>query len=233
MITAIMQPYFFPYIGYFQLIAASDMFVIHDDVQYIKGGWINRNRILVNNQPAWIVLPVEAAIHSLAINQRRYVLNPSSLRKILRQIEGAYRCAPGFERVYETVNRILGFADSNVAAFNANLLRVLSSEMGIGTRMILSSEIQKDQNLRAQDRVLAICNATAAKRYINLPGGADLYEPEEFSRRGIELQFLRSRARPYQQFGAPHVSTLSILDVMMFNNAATVSSFLKEFELRA
>src|SRR5882724_10468265 len=91
----IMQPYIFPYIGYFQLIAAVDHFVIHDDVQWIKSGWINRNRILANNQPGYITLPVRSGSSFLNINEREYVPEIENHKKrILRQIEGAYRKAP-------------------------------------------------------------------------------------------------------------------------------------------
>jgi WbqC-like protein family len=87
MIVSIMQPYFFPYIGYFQLAACSDIFVFHDDVQYIKGGWVNRNRILRDGQPRWLTLPVRKGASRLTIQQRQYQLDEPVTARVLRRVE--------------------------------------------------------------------------------------------------------------------------------------------------
>src|SRR5690242_7195515 len=108
-----MQPYFLPFLGYFQLIQGADIFVIHDDVQYIKGGWINRNRILVNGAPSWITIPVLKASHRLCINQREYHLDQRIIERILRRIEGAYRHAPLFKEGFSLVQKIMLYQDRN------------------------------------------------------------------------------------------------------------------------
>jgi hypothetical protein len=122
MIISIMQPYFFPYIGYFQLIAQSDVFVFYDDVQYIKGGWVNRNRILRNGEPCWLTLPVRKEAFRLAINQRSYELERATVGRVLRRIAAAYLKAPRFEVIFPCVEELVNFGDANVAAFNMNLI---------------------------------------------------------------------------------------------------------------
>lgn len=229
--AAIMQPYFFPYIGYFQLMAAADVFVVHDDVQYIKGGWINRNRILFNGEPHWIVLSVEADVHTRHVNQRRYVSDSAPFRKVVRQIQAAYRTAPRFHAVFPVIEEVLAFGDRNVAAFNFNLLRTLARWLGLRSRIVASSEIHKDEFLRGAPRIVVICAAVGATRYVNPIGGVTLYRSSEFAASGIDLRFLRPTPRVYSQFGPPHVPELSIIDVMMFNDMDTVQTMLGEFEL--
>src|SRR5689334_6809649 len=133
MIVGIMQPYFFPYIGYFQLIAHCDVFVLHDDVQYIKGGWINRNRILINHKAEWITFPVLRAAHHRTIKDRYYSSDPKDRDRLLRRIVGAYRTAPCFGQAYSLIEEIMGFADTNVAAFNANLIRRVTAHLRVST----------------------------------------------------------------------------------------------------
>src|SRR6185437_10468430 len=127
MIIGIMQPYFFPYIGYFQLIAHCDVFVLHDDVQYIKGGWINRNRILVNHRAVWITFPVLRAAHHCNIRDRYYSSDPEDRNRLLRRIAGAYRTSPCFGQVYPLIEEIMAFRNTNVAAFNTNLIQCVAA----------------------------------------------------------------------------------------------------------
>jgi hypothetical protein len=216
--VAVMQPYFFPYVGYFQLIAQSDVFVLYDDVQYRKGGWINRNRILLNGRGLWLTLPVQKAPLRFKINQRHYKLLPIVIGRLLRRLETAYRKAPHFEAVFPVVREILQFDDSNVAAFNANLIRRLAAHLDLGTRILSSSALEVDDRLRGPERVIAICRQLGATRYINPIGGACLYGSEQFVRAGIRLSLLRSAAPPYAQFGQAAIPSLSIIDAMMFND---------------
>ena len=169
--VSIMQPYLFPYIGYFQLMASADVFVVHDDVQYIRGGWINRNRLLSGGEPRWVTLPVAAGAHRLNINQRGYAPGAEGPRQFLRRLEAGYRAAPNFAEVFELVRALLLHEDRNVAAFNTHALRGVAESVGITTPLVVSSEMTKDDSLRGEARVIAICEALGAERYVNPIGG--------------------------------------------------------------
>lgn len=231
MIVSIMQPYFFPYAGYFQLIAQSDVFVFYDDVQYIKGGWINRNRILRNGAPCWLTLPVRKAASHLPINRRGYQLDRGAAGQLLRRIEAAYREAPHFAAVFPFIAELLRFGDANVAAFNVNLVERIAARLGLRTRFALSSAMAKDDGLIGQDRVIDMCRRLGATEYVNPVGGARLYAAERFAAAGMRLSFLQPGVSAYPQFGADPVPDLSIIDVMMFNGDEAIACLLQDFRL--
>lgn len=198
---AIMQPYIFPYIGYFQLIAAVDCFVIHDDAQWIKGGWINRNRILVHGQPHYITLPLQKNSSFTNINQRHFSADiEARKKKLLRQIEGAYRKAPYFDAVLCLVSRCFAYKEENVLRFVVNSLCECCDHLRIEKRFVLSSQIAKRNELKAEARVLDINRVMGASHYINPIGGTGLYEKERFASMGVRLSFMRTRNVPYTQF---------------------------------
>ena len=196
-----MQPYFFPYIGYFQLIAASNVFVLHDDVQYIVGGWVNRNRILLNGEARMITFPVQKAASVLPIKARSYVSGNQGLRHIINQVKQAYVKAPGYRQVFPLIEELLMFADRNVARFNENLIRHICDFIGIKTSIITSSGLDKDDGLSGQERVLDICQRVGATEYTNPIGGARLYQQEAFQSCGITLHFLAAQDERYRQHG--------------------------------
>lgn len=231
MIVGIMQPYFFPYLGYFQLMAACDAFVLHDDVAYIKGGWINRNRILVNGAPTWIVLPVAAGGHTLHINERRYVSDQRPFRKVVRQVQSAYRGATHSAATLALFEEVLAFPERNVAAFNAHALRKVAHVLGLKCRILAATDLTGLGTLRGQDKVLAMCRALKATRYVNPIGGAELYHARDFAAHGIALSFLRSEPTPYVQFDHPHVPQLSIVDALMFNNPPALVDLMAQCTL--
>jgi hypothetical protein len=230
--VGIMQPYFFPYIGYFQLVSLVDTFVVHDDVQYIKGGWINRNRILVNGEPRYATLPVRKDSSSLAINERVFADSfESDKKKLLRQLETAYRKAPCFEAAYPVLAQCLASEETNVAAFVVQTLEACCRYMGIETPFVLASGMVRFDNLKGQGRVLEINEFLGATHYINTIGGAELYDRDQFLRCGLKLSFLRPRPIAYPQFEGDSVPDLSIVDVMMFNNVDEIASLLQEYDL--
>lgn len=231
MIVSIMHPYFFPYIGYFQLIAQSDVFILFDDVQYINRGWVNRNRILRNGEPCWLTFPVRKGSSHLAINQRYYQLEQADVERILRRIEAAYRPAPHFATVFPFVEELMNFGDANVAAFNVNLIERIAARLGIRTRFVLSSAMVKDDSLAGQERVIDMCRRLGATRYVNPVGGARLYAAERFAASGMNLSFLQPAPAAYPQFGQPPVPDLSIIDVLMFNGDETVARLLHNYRL--
>jgi len=229
--VAIMQPYFFPYIGYFQLIAASDVFVLHDDVQYIKGGWVNRNRILLNGEARLITLPVRKGEYHLPINARYYVEEKQPYRDIINLIKQAYAKAPGFQNIFPLLNELLAFEDKNVARFNENLIRRIAEYLGIESHIVISSKMEKDNSLAGEPRVLEICQRLGATDYTNPIGGTELYHHQAFREHGICLHFLEALNVPYPQSGNAWIPYLSIIDVLMFNSVNSVKTLLTQYLL--
>jgi len=229
--VAIMQPYFFPYIGYFQLIAASDVFVLHDDVQYIKGGWVNRNRILLNGESRMITFPVQKGNYDLPINARNYVEEKQATRDIINLIKQAYAKAPSYQQVFPVVEELLLFEDKNVARFNENLIRCIADYMGLNCKIITSSSMEKDDGLAGEPRVLDMCKRLGATDYTNPIGGTDLYHQETFQQCGITLRFLEAMNERYEQRGDTWVPFLSVIDVLMFNPVEEISQLLTKYRL--
>ena len=229
----IMQPYFFPYIGYFQLIAAVDRFVVYDDAQWMKGGWINRNRILVGGNPHYITLPIRKGSIQLMINERALAFNAEAqIGTILQQITEAYRRAPFFEPVFKLVSRCLGCREKNASVFIVHALRECCNYLGIDTPFVISSELDKKNELKGAERVLEINRVMGARHYINPIGGMELYDKRPFADNGIRLDFIRTRDITYQQFkNQKFVPALSIIDVMMFNSKQQIKGFLNEYDL--
>jgi len=215
MILAIMQPYYFPYLGYFQLMAACDEFVIYDDVQYSKGGWANRNRILHDGKVAWLTLPVGNAPLGSSYREKTYLTGPVQRRAHLGKIAAAYRKAPRFDAVYPLVESWLDFEDERVAVFNAHLVSRLAALLGLRCRLHLGSDFDNPAGERGQQRILQLCRRLGAGTYLNAIGGTALYREPDFAAEGIALRFLRPVARSYPQGGAGFTPFLSILDVLM------------------
>ena len=233
MIVSILQPYFFPYIGYFQLIALSDVCVLFDEVKFSKQRWMNRNRIAINGRPNWITLPVVHASSSLPINQRFYVLDSPNIARLLRQIEAAYRRALRFADVFPLVEEIMHFGAPNVAEFNGNLVRRIAGQLGIGTRFLSSSELHNDHHLTGQDRVIEICQRLDATQYVNPIGGMKLYKDSEFARRAIQLRFLETTVSPISHSAQVATSYLSIIDTLMSNDETALVKLLMQYRLIA
>lgn len=213
---AIMQPYFMPYIGYFQLIAAVDQFVLYDNIKYTKKGWINRNRMLQKGKDAMFSLPLKKDSDTLNVVQRE-VAADFNRDKLLNQFIGAYRRAPYFELTFPLVETIVLHGDSNLFEFIHHSVIKTCEHLGIRTEIRVSSEITIDHELKGQSKVLALCVAVGANTYVNAIGGMELYDREKFGTHGIELKFINSKQFEYPQFGAPFVPWLSIVDVLMFN----------------
>jgi hypothetical protein len=226
-----MQPYIFPYLGYFQLLAAVDLFVVYDNIKYTKKGWINRNRFLQNGRDVTFTIPLKAGSDYLDIRDRE-VAAAFDREKLLNQIRDAYRRAPYFEDTFAFVERVLRHDDRNLFGFLQHSLAATCSHLGIGTKMVVSSAVEVDPELKAQARVLATCEAMDATTYINATGGVGLYSRDAVLERGVELRFIRSNPVIYSQFDAEFVPSLSIVDVMMFNSVSEIRDrLLNEYEL--
>ncbi len=232
--VAIHQPYFFPYIGYWQLIHAVDRFVIHDDVNYIKQGWVNRNRLLLNNEIAYITLPLHQASRSKKIRELTLHTQPDPRDKLARRVAVAYRKAPYFADVYPLIEELICHDANNLSDYLAHQLQTLSRFMGISTEFVVTSRNYGNDELKAQERVIDMCKREGATTYINSRGGQALYDTNAFRSAGIGLRFLISRPLKYSQWGAEFAPDLSIIDVLMFNSIYRVSrDFLGSFDLIA
>ncbi|MDU1905358.1 MAG: WbqC family protein [Dysgonomonas sp.] len=225
---AIMQPYLFPYIGYFQLIKAVDKYIIFDDVNYIKRGWINRNRILVNNKDYLFVVNIQDVSQSKKINELAIIQDSS--KKILKTISFAYSKAPYYKEIYPLLAEIFEYNDTNLANYVTNSIVKTSRFLGIDTEFIISSQIEKNEILKGTEKVLDICERLGASQYYNAIGGKELYFKEDFFKEDIELKFLKSDFIQYNQFGKEFIPSLSIIDVMMFNSPEDIRKMLDMYE---
>lgn len=230
---AIMQPYFFPYIGYFQLINAVDTFVVYDNIEYTKKGWINRNRILLNGKDEMISLPLKKDSDYLHINQR--VLSNTWVKdsaKIFNLIKEAYRKAPFFEDTMKVVTHCLAFKANNLFEFLIQTIRYICNYLLITTKLVISSSLDFDYNLKSVNKVLAICKLLNADSYVNPIGGLDLYDKKIFANEGVNLSFLKSRNLNYKQYKNEFIPFLSIIDILMFNSLNEVKRMINcEYEI--
>lgn len=234
MTLGIMQPYLFPYLGYFQLIQTVDLHIIYDDVTYIKGGWINRNRILGSNgKPQTFTLPVAGAssnqtIDALELDQQK---RGYFLKKFLKSLQQNYRKAPYLDETLEVVTRSFEVDNNSLSDLIGTSIKVCADYMSITTEIVSHSRPYQNQELSGQDRVLDFCRQTNASAYINAIGGMELYDKEVFRESGITLHFLKPEINTYQQFSDDHTPYLSVLDVMMFCPKDQISEMLTQFSL--
>ncbi|MEI6804137.1 MAG: WbqC family protein [Burkholderiales bacterium] len=228
---AIMQPYFLPYIGYFQLIAAVDKFVVYDDVNYIKRGWINRNRILLNGIAHTFTVPISRASQNTHICDLALVNDGHWRGKLLRTLKQAYANAPYFEQASDLLANVIDYQTTSLSAYLLHSLRALAHHLGLKAEIVDSSSLYHNSELTGQSRILDICKQEQADVYVNPIGGIDLYSRKSFSDQGLALQFLRPRPTSYAQGTAVHVPWLSIIDVLMFNERSTVTRMLSEADL--
>ena len=229
--AAIMQPYFFPYIGYFQLIAAVDTFVVYDNIKYTKKGWINRNRILQNGKDVVFSVPLKSDSAYLDVCNRE-LASDFNRDKLLNQFRGAYLRAPYFEQTFQLVEQIVRYEDVSLFRYIYHSISRICEYLGITTDIKISSDIAISHDLKNQDKVLALCEALGADIYVNAIGGIELYSKEVFLDKNIALTFIQSKSFEYIQFGAEFVPWLSVIDVMMFNPLDTIkSNILANYEL--
>ena len=223
---AIMQPYFFPYIGYFQLVNAVDRFVFYDDVNYIKGGWINRNRLFLSDAIRYITVPLTAASSFEKINHTYVRSGNEWSEQMLSVIHQSYKRAPHYRSVANLVAEVLNSHDGYISALARNSIIAVTNYLEIKKNYCTSSTIYENQELRSADRVLDICKKEQASQYWNLPSGRDLYTSEFFKKDGVELQFVGVAITPYQQLVSEFQPGLSVLDVLMFNDKTAVRKMI-------
>jgi hypothetical protein len=224
----IMQPYFMPYIGYWQLMAAVDTYVVYDDVNYIKGGWVSRNNILLNGQKHMFTITLNGASPNKLFNE---IAIKDDFKKFSRVIESAYRKAPYYAEVTALLDKIYNYEDKSLGAFMMNSFQVVLDYLEIDTKLVLSSTIEKDNDLRGKDKVKHICHLLGADTYYNAIGGQELYDKNDFKADGIDLHFVKTELSPYPQLKNEFVPGLSMIDVLMFNHPKEVKQLLTNYKL--
>ena len=231
---AIMQPYFMPYIGYFQLIKAVDKFIIYDDVTYIKQGWINRNQLLINGEARKFTIPISNGSSNNLIKD--VVISNMVFDKwkitFYKTLMSSYRRAPYYNNVLDLMDRIINCSTNYISELAVHSIEETLKYLNISRDIVRSSEVYNNNNeLMSQNRVLDICKKESAKTYINPIGGQELYSQEIFRHHGLELFFIKTKEFKYQQFTNEFVPWLSIIDVLMFNSSEEINEMLDNYEL--
>lgn len=224
---ALMQPYLFPYLGYFQLVAAVDRFVFYDDVNYIKNGWINRNRVCDDDgTPRWLTVPLRDASPFEPIATVRTQPAAAWRRKLLESLRHRYRRAPHYAAVAALVEDVFAGDDPLIADLaRASVVRC-AEYIGLQTAFVASSNGYGNSAMKGSERVLDICRRESAGEYWNLPGGRTLYDTAAFAGQGIGLRFVEPRLPAYAQGRHDFVAGLSIIDVLMHNAPEAVRAQL-------
>jgi len=226
-----MQPYLFPYIGYFQLMHAVDRFVVADDYTFIKQGWINRNRLLINGAAAYFTVPLKRHPSTALIREVEIDSGRPWQAGILKTVANFYRRAPSFDAIYPIVERVLGGPFTAIGDMARSSLHEVCAYLAINPSMVDSASTYRNSHLKGQDRVIDTCLAEGATEYVNAPGGRELYSGEAFRAHGIALRFIAPGEVVYRQFAEPFVPSLSVIDVLMFNTRDQARELLRRYEL--
>lgn len=225
-----MQPYFFPYLGYWQLLNAVDKYVLYDNIQYTKKGWFNRNRFLQNGKDVLFTIPLKKDSDYLNVINREISENFDK-KKLLSQFQNAYSKAPYLKDTMQIIESIINYNEDNLFYYLYNSILIVKNYLNISTPIIISSSIDCNHQLKGQNKVLEICKSMKTNIYINAIGGQDLYEKDVFKQEGIELKFLKMNEIKYKQFSNEFIPNLSIIDVMMFNSPEKIKEMLDDYEL--
>jgi len=207
-----------------------DIFVVYDNIQYTKKGWINRNRFLLNGKDMIFTIPIKKDSDYLDVNQRK-IIDDFSPDKILNQIKAAYSKAPYYTKIYPMIEEIFRYDEKNLFQYIYKSILLIMEYLHINTKIIVSSNLKIDHSLRGQDKVISICKHLNGEKYINSIGGIDLYSKDIFDKNNIELNFIKSQNIAYEQFNHDFVPWLSILDVMMFNSQEKIKGYLECYEV--
>lgn len=230
--AAIMQPYFLPYIGYWQLINSVDKFVIYDDIEFTKKGWINRNRILQNCKAKTFSIPLKKDSDYLNINKRFLSGNAEKeLKKTQRIIKESYRKAPfADEGIYLFDKCLNNLNEVNLFDFIHKSILETTEVLEIKTPIYKSSDFDIDPSLKAEKRVIETCKRLSADAYLNPIGGVDLYNRDDFKNEGLELSFQKVKDYKYEQGCNEFIPHLSIIDVIMFNGFEGTKELLSHMD---
>lgn len=224
----IMQPYFMPYIGYFQLMAAVDKYVVYDDVNYIKGGWVSRNNIIINGEKKLFTITLQGASPNKLFNE---ITIGDNFHKLMKTLQMNYSKSPQFDSTMALMEKIISYPHKQLALFIANSYNEILNYLSINTEILISSNLHKNSSLKGKDKVLHICKLLGADTYYNAIGGQKLYSKEEFKRNGILLNFIDTQTIKYPQHSKEFIPYLSIIDVLMNNSKEKVKLLLDSYTL--
>ncbi len=230
----IMQPYFFPYLGYLQLISAVDKFLLFDDVQYIRHGWINRNRILKPVEGVqYVILPLAEHNRDTLIREIKAKEGDDWKIRILRQIEHYKKKSPYYPQVEQLLTESFNTAELNVTRLNGHFIKQVFKYLGIDFEINISSEMGFDySNVNdAGEWALRISEQLGASEYINPPGGIALFDKTKFSNSNIKLSFIHPELKDYSQRRITFEPGLSIIDLLMFNGPEKVREMLNDYTI--
>ena len=230
----IMQPYLFPYLGYFQLINVVDKFIFYDDVNFIKQGWINRNKILLNGNTFLFTIPLENESSFKLIKETHTTekLFKEWKMKFDKNLLQAYKRAPYFEIVYDLILNYFKINSLDIAELASESINLVCDYLGINTERVKSStQYYNNTNLKGTDKVIDICLKESANDYFNQIGGRELYSRERFLEKELNLYFICPQMKPYKQFNNDFIPSLSIIDVMMFNSKDEVLKMLDGYNV--
>lgn len=233
MITSIMQPYIFPYIGYFHLVNAADTFIFYDDVNFIKRGWINRNKILLGNKEHLMSFPCIKASQNKLIKDVHIDMESQEYSKLLIQIELAYKKAPFFRSVFPIIESVFNSKCDNISELSSLSIISIAQFLDIETNFMYSSKnFSNSFGINRADRLIQITKELESSKYVNAAGGVDLYDKGYFKEQGVDLYFLESKFEQYEQFNDNFIPGLSIIDVLMFNHKSEIYKMLNTYKLR-
>ncbi len=230
-----MQPYFFPYIGYFSLIKHTDLWIVVDNVQFISRGWINRNRILKNKvgEIIYINVPLKKFPHKTPIKNVLIDNEKNWKDKILNQLV-IYSKAPYYKEVTSLLNKIFDFETLSISEFNIHSLKLICNYLGIDFNYVIFSNIKNFDTSKIKepdDWALEACKFFKASEYVNPPGGKSFYNREKYLKNDIKLTFLNSNFKEYKTFSPNFISGLSIIDVMFWNSKEEILNILDNYTL--
>ncbi|UJF23137.1 WbqC family protein [Shewanella sp. OMA3-2] len=225
---AVMQPYLFPYLGYYQLVNAVEKFVFYDDVTFIKGGYINRNNILSNGKAQRFTIPVPGLSSNTLINELNF---DSNIKKVLKTIEQSYKKTPYFEHVFPLIVSVLSDENRRIDHICAKSISVVFEYLGINKDFYFSSELEYNRDLSAADKLIAMADVLKSNEYINSPGGKSLYDKKYFAENKIRLSFIEIEKYEYLQNTNEFIPHLSMIDVLMYNSKADVIDMLSKYKL--
>jgi hypothetical protein len=229
---SIMQPYIFPYLGYFHLIECSDTVVFYDDVNFIKAGWINRNRILLNGRDFMFTIPLEKPSQNKLINEIGVKIDQKNFDKFFAQIRSAYGKAPYYPEVVEVLKSVFQNDFKDISDLAINSILMVYEYLGKEIKWLKSSTSFADsKGLEKADRLISITKRMNSDTYINLSGGKKLYDKKYFSDNGIQLGFVESKPIQYKQFENDFIPWLSIIDVLMINHKDEVLQYFEQYKI--
>lgn len=226
-----MQPYFFPYLGYWQMFFAVDKFVLLNDVNFIMRGYINRNSILMNGKAHLFSIPLDKPSQNKLIKDTKIKFAQKDRENFLKTITLAYKKAPFYDKFFPVFKDIVENVDDDLTNYIKYSFEQVKNYLGLDTEILISSQIEKDNTLHAQDRIIEINKRLGATQYINAIGGQELYNKSDFDNAGIKLNFIKMLPVEYKQFKGDFVSNLSFIDVLMFNDTETIKEYLSKYEL--